>query len=201
MSENFIPVPEGDDPFALFEQWFAEAQAKEPRDANAMALATVRPDGRPSVRVVLMKGWDRRGFAFYTNLESRKGEDLAATPHACANFHWKSQDRQIRIDGSVEPVTAEEADAYFASRPRDSQLSAWASQQSRLLESRALFEERLKDAAARFEDQQVARPPFWSGYRILPSMIEFWAGHPYRQHDRARFRLDGGKWLRERLYP
>lgn len=189
------------DPFALFRTWFAEAEATEVNDANAMHVATVGPDGRPTIRVVLLKTLDDRGFVFYTNTQSRKGVHLAAQQVAGINFHWKSLRRQVRVDGTVEPVTAQEADEYFASRPRGSQIGAWASQQSRPLDSRTTLEQAVQDATARFGDGPVPRPGHWSGYRIVPDMIEFWQDREYRLHDRITFTRSGDGWVKGRLYP
>lgn len=195
------------DPFALFTTWLAEASAKEPNDPNAMALATVDADGMPDVRMVLLKGLDARGFVFYTNLESQKGCELATTPKAALCFHWKSLRRQIRVRGPVEPVSPEEADAYYASRPRDSRIGAWASQQSRPLESRFALEKAVARYAARYALGDVPRPPYWSGFRIVPRSIEFWQDRPFRLHDRLRFDRDAtaddmtADWTTSRLYP
>ncbi|AOX21158.1 pyridoxamine 5'-phosphate oxidase [Kozakia baliensis] len=178
-----------------------EAEAHEPNDPNAMALATATPDGRPSVRTILLKGADRRGFVFYTNLESRKGEELEANPQAALLFHWKSLRRQIRIEGPVERVSDEEADRYFASRSRNSRLGAIASDQSRPLPDRAVFEHRIAEATARYEGQEPPRPPNWSGFRVIPQIIEFWQDRPYRMHDRATWTREGEGWDVTRLYP
>jgi pyridoxamine 5'-phosphate oxidase len=191
-----------DDPHALFERWFAEARAAEPNDAEAVALATADAGGRPSVRMVLLKGHDPRGFVFYTNQESRKGDDLAANPHASLLFHWKSLRRQIRIEGAVTPVSEEEADSYFASRSRDSRIGAWASDQSRPLEDRALLEERFAKLVAAYDGEDVPRPPHWSGYRVAPQRLEFWSDRPHRLHERRLFLPDGaGGWSESLLYP
>jgi pyridoxamine 5'-phosphate oxidase len=191
-----------DDPIALFEQWFAEACASEPNDPEAMALASVGAGGRPSVRMVLLKGHDARGFTFHTNLESRKGDELAANSAAALTFHWKSLRRQVRVEGRVEATGKQEADAYFATRSRGSQLSAWASDQSRPLASRAEFEARYADTVARFEGGEVPRPPYWSGFRIVPDRIEFWSDREFRMHERRLFtrQADGG-WAEGLLYP
>lgn len=190
------------DPFALFDEWLGEARASEPNDPEAMALATVAPDGQPAVRMVLLKGHGPAGFVFYTNQQSRKGHDLAATPRAALLFHWKSLRRQIRIEGAVEPVTQDEADAYFATRSRDSQLGAWASDQSRPLAARELFETRYREMIERFEGGDVPRPPHWSGYRIRPERIEFWLDRAHRLHERRLFVSDGeGGWTEGLLYP
>ena len=189
------------DPHDLFEEWLAEARLAEPNDPTAMALATADAEGQPSVRMVLMKGHDARGFVFYTNLDSRKGRELAANPKAALLFHWKSLRRQVRIEGSVEPVTAAEADAYFATRARDSQLGAWASEQSRPLDARSTFEARYEELRRRFEGGEVPRPPRWAGWRVAPERIEFWSDRAHRLHERRLFtRFDGG-WSEGLLYP
>jgi pyridoxamine 5'-phosphate oxidase len=189
-----------DNPDALFDAWLAEAKAAEPNDPTAMALATADAAGRPSVRMVLMKGHDARGFVFYTNLDSRKSEELAANPHAALLFHWKSLRRQVRVEGPVEPVGDAEADAYFASRSRDSQLGAWASDQSRPLD--APFEARYEDIRARFEGGDVPRPPRWSGWRVVAERIEFWSDRSHRLHERRLFVRGGdGGWSEGLLYP
>ncbi|MEA3038259.1 MAG: pyridoxamine 5-phosphate oxidase [Sphingomonadales bacterium] len=190
-----------DDPHALFEAWLAEAREREPNDPTAMALATADAAGRPSVRMVLMKGHDARGFVFYTNLDSRKGSELAANPRAGLLFHWKSLRRQVRVEGPVEPVADAEADAYFATRSRDSQLGAWASDQSRPLDSREAFEARYEAARARFEGGDVPRPPHWSGWRVVPETVEFWSDRPHRLHERRVFTHERGGWREGLLYP
>jgi pyridoxamine 5'-phosphate oxidase len=189
------------DPHALFETWFAEAHAAEVNDANAMALATVAADGQPSLRMVLLKGHDDRGFVFYTNLESRKAADLAATPRAALLFHWKSLRRQVRVEGPVARVSDAEGDAYFATRGRDSQLGAWASDQSRPLDSRATFEARFAATEARFAGSEVPRPPHWSGFRVRAERIEFWIDRAHRLHERRLFVRDGEGWNEGLLYP
>jgi pyridoxamine 5'-phosphate oxidase len=190
------------DPHALFEEWLAEARLSEPNDPVAMALATADPEGRPSVRMVLMKGHDARGFVFYTNWKSRKGAELAANPHAALLFHWKSVRRQVRVEGKVEPVAEAEADAYFATRSRDSQLGAWASDQSQPLDRRETFEARYQDMVARFGAGDVPRPPHWSGYRVAPERIEFWSDRAHRLHERRLFVRDpAGEWSEGLLYP
>ncbi|ACI98020.1 pyridoxamine 5'-phosphate oxidase [Rhodospirillum centenum SW] len=189
------------DPFLFFRDWLAEAERTEPNDPTAMSLATVDADGRPSLRIVLLKGLDERGFVFYTNTESRKGFQLAARPVAALCFHWKSLRRQVRIEGAVERVTEAEADAYFASRPRGSRIGAWASQQSRPLESRAVLQHRVAETEARYDGQEVPRPPHWSGYRVLPDDIEFWQDGEFRLHDRFRYRRSATGWTCQRLYP
>jgi len=190
-----------DDPNALFEAWLAEARASEPNDAEAMALATADADGRPSVRMVLLKGHDARGFAFYTNEGSRKGADLAANPEAALLFHWKSLRRQIRAEGRIEPTSAAEADAYFATRSRDARLGAWASDQSRPLESREAFEARYRRLVAEHEGRDVTRPPYWRGYRLVPDRIEFWEDRPHRLHHRRLFTRSADGWAESLLYP
>lgn len=189
------------DPFAQFAAWFAEAGASEPNDPNAFALATATADGRPAVRIVLLKAWDERGFVFYTNLDSRKGGELAANPRVHMDFHWKSLRRQVRIDGLAALVDDAEADAYFATRPRDSQLGAWASAQSRPLADRATFDVGFADVAARFAGQDVPRPPRWSGWRIVPAAIEFWQDRDNRLHERQVFTRAGDGWTQGMLYP
>ncbi len=192
---------DGADPMAVFADWLKEAVQSEPNDANAMTLATVDANGMPDARIVLLKDIDARGFTFYSNVESAKGQELAAHPQAALVFHWKSLRRQVRVRGVVEPVTAEEADAYFASRARESRIGAWASSQSRGLDSRATLEQRVAEETARFEGQDVPRPPHWSGWRVVPVAIEFWRDRKFRLHDRMRFVREGGVWVTERLYP
>jgi pyridoxamine 5'-phosphate oxidase len=190
------------EPFRLFAEWFAAATASEPNDPNAMALATVDADGMPDVRMVLLKGFDESGFVFYTNLASRKGRELAANPKAALSFHWKSLQRQVRVRGPVAPVSAEEADAYFATRHRTSRIGAWASRQSAPLESRFALEKAVARETARFAVGAIPRPPHWSGFRLAPVEIEFWRERPFRLHDRIRFaRTPEGGWSKERLYP
>ena len=190
-----------DDPDALFEEWLTEARLSEPNDPIATALATADAEGRPSVRMVLLKGHDARGFVFYTNLDSRKGRELAANPHAALLFHWKSLRRQVRVEGAVEPVSDAEADAYFASRARESQLGAWASDQSRPLDRRETFEARYQEMVARFESGEVPRPPRWSGWRVVPERIEFWSDRAFRLHERRLFTRAGDGWSEGLLYP
>jgi pyridoxamine 5'-phosphate oxidase len=194
---------EADEPFRLFDHWFAEAKSSEPRDPNAMALSTVDADGLPDVRMVLLKGVDARGFTFYTNTESNKGRELAGNPKAALLFYWKSLNRQVRIRGPVEPVTAEESDAYFATRPKGAQIGAWASQQSRPLESRLAFEKAIALYGAKYAIGTVPRPPHWAGYRIVPLRMEFWHDRPFRLHDRVEFRRAafGEGWSKVRMYP
>lgn len=192
-----------DEPFALFEAWLNEAIKSEPNDPNAMALATVDPDGLPDVRMVLMKGFDTEGFVFYSHIASQKGRELAANPKAALLFHWKSLRRQVRIRGNVTPVTDAEADAYFATRPKQAQIGAWASKQSQELESRFAFEQAIAKVAAKHVIGEVPRPPGWSGWRITPVRIEFWHDRPFRLHDRIEFRRDaaGQPWSKTRMYP
>ena len=189
------------DPFQLFDDWFAEAKASEPNDPEAMALATATPDGRPSARMVLLKGHGPDGFVFYTNLHIRKGNELAANSQASLLFHWKSLRRQVRIEGAIESVSDDDANAYFASRSRDSQLGAWASYQSRPLESRDVFEGRYEDMRRRFDGADVPRPPRWSGFRVIPERIEFWSDRAHRLHERRLFTRDGDGWREGLLYP
>jgi pyridoxamine 5'-phosphate oxidase len=190
------------DPIELLRTWYAEAGQHEPNDPNAIALATVGADGMPSVRMVLLKDFDRDGFVFYTNLESRKGTQLRAHPKAAFVMHWKSLRRQVRVEGEVQPVSDEEADTYFASRARGSKIGAWASKQSQPLETRHALEKRVAEYGAKFHVGSVPRPPHWSGFRIRPSRIEFWADGRFRLHDRLLYRDDGaGRWTTEWLYP
>jgi pyridoxamine 5'-phosphate oxidase len=190
------------DPFELFDQWFAEARAAEPNDPEAMALATADAAGRPSVRMVLLKGHGRDGFVFYTNLGSRKGGELATNPRVALAFHWKSLRRQVRVEGPVEPVPAAEADAYYESRTRDSQISAWASDQSRPLDRRETMEARFAEIARKYEGKPVPRPPHWAGFRVKPRQIEFWIDGAHRLHHRRLFVVDdAGAWTEGLLYP
>jgi pyridoxamine 5'-phosphate oxidase len=190
------------DPFARFEEWLAEAWTHEPEDANAMTLATATPDGMPAARIVLLKGADRRGFVFYTNIDSRKGTELAANSRAALLFHWKPLGRQVRIEGHVEPVTDAEADAYYASRPRISRLGAWASDQSRALPERAELERRLASYEAKYPGDDIPRPPNWSGFRIVPDRFEFWQNMPFRLHDRTVCtKAANGSWSIGKLFP
>ena len=189
------------DPFQLFDEWFAEARDAEVNDPEAMALATADAAGQPAVRMVLLKGHGPEGFVFYTNEQSAKGEQLAENPHAALLFHWKSLRRQVRIEGTVKRVPDADADAYFATRGRDSQLGAWASDQSRPLDRRETFEERFEQVKRQFEGKDVPRPPRWGGYRVIPERIEFWTDRPYRLHERRLFTRDGDRWNEGLLYP
>ena len=189
------------DPHALVEEWLAEAVLGEPNDPTAMALATADSAGRPSVRMVLLKDHGAGGFTFFTNSESEKGRDLAANPSAALLFHWKSLRRQVRVEGPVEEVGGAEADAYFATRGRDSQLGAWASDQSRPLDRRASFEARFDESKARFDGQNIPRPPYWTGFRIIPQRIELWEDRPHRLHHRRLFIRTGSGWSEGLLYP
>jgi pyridoxamine 5'-phosphate oxidase len=188
-------------PFQLFDTWFAEAKDGEANEPEAMAVATTGADGQPSVRMVLLKAHGPDGFVFYTHEQSAKGADLAENPRAALLFHWKSLRRQIRIEGRVERTSAAEADAYFASRSRDSQLGAWASDQSRPLDSRATFEQRFEEGKRRFEGQDVPRPASWGGYRVVPDRIEFWTAREHRLHERRLFTPEDGGWSEGLLYP
>ena len=190
------------DPFTQFGAWFDEVAQADIREPNAMTLATATPDGRPSARMVLLKGVDARGFAFFTNYESRKGAELAANPRAALVFFWVQLERQVRVEGRVERLSAEESDAYFASRPEGSQLGAWASQQSAVLPDRGPLEARYEELRAQYEGHEVPRPPFWGGFRVVPETVEFWQGRVNRLHDRLRYRRqDDGSWVIERLSP
>src|SRR6185369_4415874 len=189
------------EPYEHFARWYAEAEEKEPNDPNAMALATVGPDGMPSVRMVLLKDYDQRGFVFYTNFESRKGTQILGSMKAAICLHWKSLHRQVRVEGAVETVTDAEADAYFHSRHKSIQIGAWASKQSRPLESRFELEKRVARFTARYAIGEVPRPTYWSGFRILPQRIEFWEDRPFRLHDRMVYSAAEGGWTSEKLYP
>ncbi|MGN7292048.1 pyridoxamine 5'-phosphate oxidase [Rhizobium sp. SAFR-030] len=192
---------EESEPFALFGEWLKEAEGSEINDPNAVALATVDSDGLPNVRMVLLKGFDTRGFVFYTNFESRKGQEILGQKKAAMCFHWKSLRRQVRVRGPVTVVSDEEADAYYASRARGSRIGAWASKQSRPLEGRFALEKAVAEVTARYAIGEIPRPPFWSGFRIEPESIEFWHDRQFRLHDRVEFRRDGEGWSKIRMYP
>jgi pyridoxamine 5'-phosphate oxidase len=189
------------DPFETFAAWLAEAKQSEPNDPNAMTLATCTADGKASARIVLLKEWDNSGFVFYTNLESRKSSEIRENPHVALLFHWKSLLRQVRIEGEVTAVSDAQADAYFAGRPRQSRIGAWASAQSRPLADRATFEADVAAADMRFPGDSTPRPPFWSGWRVAPHIFEFWQDMEFRLHDRITFTRTGGGWRQGRLYP
>jgi pyridoxamine 5'-phosphate oxidase len=192
---------EADEPYRLFAAWFAEAEKSEPNDANGVALATVDPEGMPNVRMVLLKGFDESGFVFYTNFESAKGKEILGSMKAAMCFHWKSLRRQVRIRGPVELVSKEEADAYYATRARGSRIGAWASKQSRPLESRFALEKAVAEYTLKFAVGEIPRPDHWSGFRIKPRTIEFWQDRPFRLHDRIVFSRAGEGWEKSRLYP
>jgi pyridoxamine 5'-phosphate oxidase len=200
-------LPEfGDDPFAAFLAWFDAADATEPSDANAFTLATATADGRPGARILLLKGLDDagtmdRGFVFFTNTQSRKGDELRENAQAAMLFHWKSQGRQVRIEGQVRPATEAEADSYFVTRPRVSRLGAWASQQSRRLIARPVLEAKLAEMEAKYPDDDIPRPPHWGGYRLVPARFEFWQNMPFRLHDRTVYTRETGEWSHGKLYP
>ena len=204
MSENALTsgdFTEASEPLALFANWLGDAEKTEPNDPNAVALATVDAEGLPDVRMVLLKGYDERGFVFYTNFESAKGVEILGSMKAAMCFHWKSLRRQVRLRGPVEVVSDEEADAYYASRARGSRIGAWASKQSRPLESRFALEKAVAEYTARHAIGDIPRPPYWSGFRIKPQTVEFWHDRPFRLHDRLVFSRDGDGWKRTRLYP
>ncbi|MCJ8053159.1 pyridoxamine 5'-phosphate oxidase [Shinella curvata] len=206
MSENALTsgdFTEENEPYALFGSWLADAGKSEPNDANALSLATVDETGLPNVRMVLLKGFDERGFVFYTNFESRKGQEILSAGKAAMCFHWKSLRRQIRIRGEIEVVSDAEADEYYASRPRGSRIGAWASKQSRPLESRFALEKAVAEYTARYAIGEIPRPPHWSGFRLKPVSIEFWHDRPFRLHDRVEFRHadDARGWTKVRMYP
>ena len=196
-----MTIPLARDPIDLFAEWYEEARNCGIKHPTAVALATVDADGRPSARMVLLKGYDERGFVFYTNTESHKGDQLRANPRAALCFYWPPLDRQVRVEGPVEAVSDDEADAYFATRPRDAQIGAWASAQSRPLEGRFALEKQVAKFAARFAVGSVPRPPYWSGYRVRPERIEFWREGTFRMHERVLYRRVADGWTSQRLYP
>ena len=199
--EDLVEGRVDSDPFRQFERWFKKAEEAVQRLPNGMALATASSDGKPSVRMVLLKGFDDQGFVFYTNYESRKAEELAENPYASLLFYWSELGRQVRISGTVTRVSREESEAYFSTRPLDSQLGAWASRQSEVVRSREVLEERVKELAREYQGQTVPTPPFWGGYRLVPDSIEFWQEREGRLHDRLRYSRAGENWLLERLSP
>jgi pyridoxamine 5'-phosphate oxidase len=204
LSGNLPGLREADaslDPLAQFRTWLAQAEAAALPLPEAMTLATATPDGKPSARMVLLRGLDERGFVFFTNYQSRKGNELAINPRAALVFYWPELDRQVRVEGLVEQVSSAESDAYFRTRPRGSRLGAWASPQSEVIPARAFLEDQARQAAERFPNEEVPRPPHWGGLRVLPDVIEFWQGQPDRLHDRLRYRREGSAWVRERLAP
>jgi len=196
-------IAAGPDPFALFQSWLKEAETTEPSDPNAMALATTAADGMPNVRMVLLKGVDESGFVFYSNAESIKGAELAANPKAAINFHWKTLRKAVRAQGTIVRVSDAEADAYFATRPKDSQIGAWASPQSRVMEGRFVFEKKLAEYGIKYALTKVPRPSYWTGWRLKPLRVEFWRDRPFRLHDRLVYRRDdaASSWRTERLFP
>ncbi|WP_237155052.1 pyridoxamine 5'-phosphate oxidase [Oryzibacter oryziterrae] len=202
MSETEADFTQESEPYKLFAAWLKDAERSEPNDPNAMTVATVDPDGLPNARMVLLKAYDPRGFVFYTNFESQKGQEILASGKAALLFHWKSLKRQVRVRGTVTPVAKEEADAYYASRDRGSRIGAWASKQSRPLESRFALEKAVAEYGLKFGISEIPRPDYWSGFRVAPQSIEFWKDGMFRLHDRIRFEPDGmGSWSKSRLYP
>ena len=196
-----MSIPDAKDPIALFAGWYDEVMKSDLKNPTAVTLATADGDGRPTARMVLLKGFDERGFVFYTNTESRKGDAMSTNPRAALCFYWPPFDRQVRVEGAVEPVSDEEADAYFATRPKDSQIGAWASAQSRPLEGRFALEKEVVRYAAKFAIGKVPRPPHWSGFRVAPERIEFWQEGAFRMHDRLVFSRNGDGWTSQRLFP
>ncbi|HQT64366.1 MAG: pyridoxamine 5'-phosphate oxidase [Acidocella sp. 20-57-95] len=189
------------DPFVTFRDWLTEASNTEPNDPNAMILATASSTGRPAARTVLLKAWDRDGFVFYTNLESRKSQELRENPQAALLFYWKTLHRQVRIEGPISMVSDQQANEYYASRPRISRIGAWASAQSRPLPDRKIFDDKIAELEAKYPDDQIPRPPFWSGWRVRPEYFEFWQDVQFRLHDRTTYRREGNSWVTGKLYP
>jgi pyridoxamine 5'-phosphate oxidase len=199
--QSLLEADVDSNPIQQFQTWFNQAVEANLLEPNAMTLATATPDGTPSARIVLLKGVDNRGFVFYTNYNSHKGQELAANPKAALVFLWGDLERQVRVEGTVEKIADSETEAYFHSRPQASQLGAWASEQSRVIPDRAVLERRLAELTQQYQDQTVPRPPHWGGFRVIPQAIEFWQGRPSRLHDRLRYRLESGNWIIERLSP
>lgn len=199
--DGLLECQAADDPIVQFGTWFSQAVDVEPNEPNAMMLATVDADGQPHLRTLLLKGFDERGFVFFTNYQSAKGEQLLAHPHAAMTFWWHDLERQVRIEGTVEQVSAEESDSYYHSRPLGSRLGAWTSPQSQVISGREVLEQRLAAVEATYAEVEPPRPPHWGGFRLVPQMIEFWQGRPSRLHDRLRYCLEAGSWRRERLAP
>ncbi|HQT39955.1 MAG TPA: pyridoxamine 5'-phosphate oxidase [Acidocella sp.] len=199
--ESFAVKQVKNDPFVTFGDWLTEAESSEPNDPNAMILATASAEGKPAARTVLLKAWDDKGFVFYTNLESRKSQELRQNPHAALLFYWKTLHRQVRIEGTISLVSDAQADEYYASRPRGSRIGAWASAQSKPLPDRETFEAKFEEFEAKFPGDTIPRPPFWSGWRVTPDYLEFWQDVKYRLHERTTYTRDGNEWITGKLYP